>query len=86
MAGSRQLVEKPPRLFQISGVEALGEPCIYRREKILGFGPPSPFGPQPSEASCGTQLVGLGLLLPRDAQRFLKSDAGTQGCAEWSMR
>jgi hypothetical protein len=68
MAGSRQLVEKPPRLFQIDGVEALGEPAVNGRQEISGCCTPASFAPQPGEARRGAQLIGLGVLLSRDAQ------------------
>ena len=55
-ARSRQLIEQPLRFFQISGVEALGEPAVNRRQKLVRFGPPSLFAPEPREARRGTQF------------------------------
>src|ERR1700751_3845753 len=74
MAGSRQLVEKPPRLFQIDSVKALCEPAVYGRQEISGCCTPALFAPQPGEARRGAQLIGLGVLLPRDAQRLFEGD------------
>ena len=45
IAGSRQFVEQRLCLFQIGGVEALGEPAVNRREQIARFGPPALFAP-----------------------------------------
>ena len=40
-ADSRQFVEQRLRLFQIGGIEPLGEPAVNRREEIAGFGAPA---------------------------------------------
>ena len=45
LASSRRLVELRLCLFQIGGVEALGEPAVNRREQITRFGPPALFAP-----------------------------------------
>ena len=66
--GSRQLVEQRLCLFQIGGVEALGEPAVDRSEQIARFGSPALFAPQPGEARRGAQFIGLRLLPSRDAQ------------------
>ena len=42
---SRQLIEQGLRLFQVGGVEALGEPAVDRREEIAGFGPTALLAP-----------------------------------------
>jgi hypothetical protein len=68
ISSSRQLVEQRLRLFQIGGVEALGEPAINGCEQVARFGPPALFAPQPGEARRGAQLIGLCLLPSRDAQ------------------
>src|SRR6516162_6323980 len=49
MAGSRQLVEKHLRLFEIGHGEAFGEPAVDRREKVAGFLAPTLLAPQPGE-------------------------------------
>ena len=46
---SRQFVEQRLCLFQIGGVEALGEPAVDRGEEIAGFGAPALLAPQPGE-------------------------------------
>ena len=38
LSSSRQLVEQRFRLFQVGGVEALGEPGVDRGEQVAGFG------------------------------------------------
>ena len=42
---SRQLVEQRLCLFQIGGIEALGEPAVDRCEQIARFGPPALLAP-----------------------------------------
>src|SRR5204862_8161838 len=59
---------------QIDGVEALGEPAVNGRQEITGCCTPALFAPQPGEARRGAQLIGLGVLLPRDAQRLSEGD------------
>src|SRR5437764_13632131 len=50
-AGSRQFVEQRLGLFQIGGVEALGEPAVEGREQLARFGPPTLLAPSPPQAS-----------------------------------
>jgi hypothetical protein len=69
-ADSRQFVEQRLRLFQIGGVEPLGEPAVNRREEIAGFGAPARLAPHPGEARCRAQFPELGLLFLGDAQGF----------------
>src|SRR5947207_2592973 len=45
ISSSRRLVELRLCLFQIGGVEALGEPAVNRGEQIARFGPPALFAP-----------------------------------------
>ena len=40
-----QFVEQRLRLFQIGGVEALGEPAVDRGEEVAGFGAPALLAP-----------------------------------------
>ena len=40
--------EQRLRLFQIGGIEPLGEPAIDRREKIASFATAALLGPQPA--------------------------------------
>jgi hypothetical protein len=47
IASSRQFVEQRLRLFEIGGVEPLGQSVIDRREKIAGFATAALLGPQP---------------------------------------
>src|SRR5439155_13444447 len=70
------LYEQRLRLFQIGGVEAIGKPAVNRREEIARFGPPALLAPQPGEAGRSAQLIGLGLLPARDAQRLLEGALG----------
>ena len=65
VAGSRQFAEQRLRLFQIGGIEALGEPIIDGGEEVASFGPPALLAPQPGEARGGAQLIGLCLLPSR---------------------
>src|SRR5439155_16152974 len=60
----------------VGGVEALGEPAVNRREETARFGPPALLAPQPGEAGRSAQLIGLGLLPARDAQRLLEGALG----------
>src|SRR5580700_1913139 len=46
---SRQFGEQRLRLFQIGGIEALGEPAVDRGKEIAGFGAPALLAPQPGE-------------------------------------
>jgi len=58
--GSLQLVEQRFRLFQIGGVEALGEPGVSGREqlaRVLAL-----IAPQPGEAGRGAQFEQLAVL------------------------
>jgi hypothetical protein len=43
ISSSRQLFEQRPRLFEIGGIEALGEPAVDRSEQIARLGPPALF-------------------------------------------
>ena len=69
---SAQLGEQSGRLFQIGGIEALGEPSVNWREQIARLGPPALFAPQPGETRRGTQLQGFCPLLPRNLDCLLE--------------
>jgi hypothetical protein len=56
ITSSPQLVEQRLRLFQIGGVEALGEPAIDRVKKRAGSIFFSPVAPQARHASCETDF------------------------------
>src|SRR6516162_8318193 len=43
--GSRQFVEQCLCLFQVSGIEPLGEPAVNRRQQIVGFDAPALLAP-----------------------------------------
>ena len=43
--GSRQFVEQCLCLFQVSGIEPLGEPAVNRRQQIVGSDAPALFAP-----------------------------------------
>ena len=49
MAGSRQLVEQRLAVFQVGGVEALGERAVEGREQLARLVPPALLAPQPGE-------------------------------------
>src|SRR6516225_11506065 len=71
-----QLGEEFCGLFQIDGVEALGEPAVDGRKKFARLGPPALFAPQPGEARRRAQLVRFGLLIARDTQCLMERDFG----------
>src|SRR6516164_186192 len=70
--GSRQFLEQRLGVFQVGGVEALGEPAVNRRQQIARLGPPALFAPQPSEIAGGAQFERFRLLGLGDADRLLK--------------
>ena len=51
-----QRVEQCLGVFQIGGIETLGEPAVDRREQVVGLGALALLGPQPGEARGGAQL------------------------------
>jgi hypothetical protein len=70
-----EVIQQRLRLCQIARVEAFREPAVYRGEEVARRCPSSSsFAPQPSKVRRGAQLIPLGLLLPRDAQRLLESN------------
>src|SRR5262249_42608715 len=71
-AGSCQLVEEVPCFFEVGGIEPSRKPTIDRCEQLPRLYTPAQFGPQPGEASCRAQLIGLCMLTPRDTQRLLE--------------
>ena len=58
------------RVFQIGGIEALGEPAVDGREQLTRFGPTALIAPQPRETRRRTQFIGFGLLPACDAKRL----------------
>src|SRR6516165_4228264 len=60
--GSLQLVEQRFRLFQIGGVEALGEPGVSGREQLAPVCVLALIAPQPGEAGRGAQFEQLAVL------------------------
>jgi len=50
------LIEHRLRIFQVGGVEALGEPAVDRGEQIARFHPSALLAPQPAEARRRAQL------------------------------
>ena len=79
VAGSRQFVEQRLRLFQIGGVEALGEPAVDRREEVAGFGVAALVAAEPGEARGGAQFPELCPLLRRDGQGLAIQFLGARG-------
>jgi hypothetical protein len=65
--GSTQLVEHRPCLFEIGGVEALGEPAIDGRQQVVRLCAAALVVPQPGKARGDAQFPELGLLLLGDA-------------------
>src|SRR5262249_38388947 len=68
-AGSPQLVQQRPRLFQVGRVEAFGEPARNWREEVVGFGAAAPFTQQARKADRGTQFKPACALLVCDGKR-----------------
>src|SRR5450631_1885560 len=66
--GSSQLVDECLRLFQIGSIEPLGEPVVFDREEVAGFGVATLVAAQPGEAHGGAQFPELGALLLGGAQ------------------
>jgi len=54
--GSCQFGEERLCVFQVGGVEALGEPGVDRGEEVVRLGVPALVAPQPGEARGGTQF------------------------------
>jgi hypothetical protein len=72
ISSSCQLVEQRLCLFEVGGLEALGEPAVDRREEVAGFPPPALLAPQPCKADGGAQFQRFRLLGLGDADRLLK--------------
>jgi hypothetical protein len=53
--GLLQFVEQRLRLFQVTGVEPLGEPAIDWSEQVARLATPSLLAPHAGEARCGAQ-------------------------------
>ena len=68
----RELAQESPCLFEVSGVEALGEPAVDRREQIESFHPPALLAPQSGEITDGAQFQRFCLLGLCDADCLLK--------------
>jgi hypothetical protein len=69
-SGAFEFVEQCLRLFEIRGVEPLGEPVVYGREELAAICAAALLAAQPGKARSGAQLPELGFLLFGDAQRF----------------
>src|SRR5689334_10082550 len=74
--GSRKFDQQRLRLFEVSGIEALGEPAVHGCEQLARLGAPALLAPQPGEARRRPQFEGLCLLMPRDTQRLFESGLG----------
>ena len=66
-------------LFQIKRIEALGEPAVYRSEKIAGLIPLALIAPEPRHAHRGAKFPGFGLLLTC----YRKSTIKIRFCLFW---
>ncbi len=67
--GLRQLVQQRLRLFQVGGVEPLGEPAVDGSEEVAGFDGLALGMPEAGEAGRGAEFPGLGLLAPCKFER-----------------
>ena len=56
ITSSRQFFEQRLRLFQIGGVDPLGEPAVDRREQLAGFGVAALVAAEPGEARGGAEF------------------------------
>src|SRR6516165_734474 len=65
---SCQLGEEFRGVFQVRGVEALGEPAVERREQVARLALAALLPPQPGEARGGAQFVAPCALLAGDRQ------------------
>ena len=79
ITSSRQFFEQRLRLFQIGGVEPLGEPAEDRREQLAGFGVAALVAAEPGKAHGGPQFPELCFLLPGDAESFAIQFLGGRG-------
>ena len=52
----RQFLQQRLGILQVKRVEALGEPAVDRREKVMGLWPLTLIAPQPSHAHCGADF------------------------------
>src|SRR6516225_6793105 len=66
---SCQLGDEFRGVFQVGGVEALGEPAVDGREQLARLAPPALFSPQPRQARRRAQLPRLRLLRSSDLER-----------------
>src|SRR5215471_14945696 len=80
-AGSRQLAEQLPRIFEVGGGEALGEPAVDRSKQIAGCGATTLVSPQPGKARGGAQFPQPGFLHSGDAEGFAIQLLGGFGIA-----
>jgi hypothetical protein len=53
ITSSRQFFGQRLGLFQIGGVEPLGEPAVDRRERLAGFDAPTSIAAEPGKADSG---------------------------------
>ena len=74
-----QLVEQPLRVFQVGGVEALGEPSVDGCEQVAGLALPALLAPQPGEACSGAQFVAARALIAGDRQGGAERGLGLRG-------
>ena len=65
-SSSRQLVEQRLHLFQIARVKPLREPAVNRSKQFARLLRLTLVAPEPSEAHCGAEFPGFGLLLTSD--------------------
>ena len=62
-SGLRQLVEQRLCVFEVRGVETLGEPAVDRRQEIVRLRASPLVRPEFGERNCGSQFPELCLLL-----------------------
>jgi hypothetical protein len=70
---SRQSLQQPLGLPQISGIESLAEPGIDLSQQLASLLSPAALLPQPTQAQCRPQLPGFGLLVTGQGQRLPKA-------------
>src|SRR5215472_5297252 len=73
---SRELLQQGPRLLEVGGVKALGEPAVNRREQFAGFIPLALLLPQPTQAHGRAQLQRLHLLATSGIEGLVKTGFG----------